>query len=233
MGDHSFLIHREALERATLEDISALMITHPYCALYRVIALMKARQSGHPDEKDRLEEAALFAPDRSRLFDLYRSGPDPASPVEYDIKRDRPAPMSRVFISREASENVRQTPLPKSSFPSWNTPKSRPQHPAPTAAMDTSPNSLSKKDDRELPATPETAPEKKATPPPKTLTELDAAFMAAKSVEENENIVSETLAKIFVRQGHKKRAIEIYRKLSLKFPEKKAYFAALIRELEA
>lgn len=47
----------------------------------------------------------------------------------------------------------------------------------------------------------------------------------------NENVVSETLAMILIKQGKKEKAIEVLRKLIWKFPQKKAYFAAQIEDL--
>jgi hypothetical protein len=55
---------------------------------------------------------------------------------------------------------------------------------------------------------------------------------AKKSVTENEDIVSETLAKIYYKQGNLLKARSSYQKLSLLYPEKMAYFAALISEID-
>jgi tetratricopeptide (TPR) repeat protein len=48
----------------------------------------------------------------------------------------------------------------------------------------------------------------------------------------SDTIVSETLAQILTRQGKKDKAIEVYKKLIWKFPQKKAYFAAQIEDLK-
>lgn len=56
--------------------------------------------------------------------------------------------------------------------------------------------------------------------------------MAKKSVQESDEFITETLARIYAKQGNIPKAIRAYQKLSLKFPEKSSYFAALIEELK-
>ena len=54
----------------------------------------------------------------------------------------------------------------------------------------------------------------------------------SESLQDNQEIVTETLADIFATQGHKDKAIEIYQQLILKYPEKHIYFAAQIERLK-
>jgi hypothetical protein len=57
--------------------------------------------------------------------------------------------------------------------------------------------------------------------------------ISGKSTEENDEFLTETLADLLIQQKNYAKAIEIYNKLILKFPEKKTYFAIQIKKTES
>ena len=59
----------------------------------------------------------------------------------------------------------------------------------------------------------------------------DTTDLSENSSVFSDNIVSETLVEILIKQGKKEKAVEVLKKLIWKFPQKKAYFAAQIEEL--
>jgi hypothetical protein len=93
--------------------------------------------------------------------------------------------------------------------------------------------------EKEIPAPPppvqeqsEFDDEPRVVPPKQSAQPTVAQSLAEKSVSENKDVISETLAKLLAKQGHRDKAADMYERLRLAFPEKSAYFAAEIEKLK-
>lgn len=66
----------------------------------------------------------------------------------------------------------------------------------------------------------------------KVLDEVETPAETETEEKSDNSFVTETLAKIYAQQKHYQKAIEAYKNLSLKFPEKSTYFAGQIEILK-
>lgn len=64
---------------------------------------------------------------------------------------------------------------------------------------------------------------------PKKETFFKSIDVAKKSLIENDDLVTPTLAKVYLEQKHYEKAISAYEKLILKYPKKSSFFAAQIK----
>jgi len=63
-------------------------------------------------------------------------------------------------------------------------------------------------------------------------TNLHVEDISRPFAEQEGGFVTETLARIYISQGYYSKALDIYEKLSLKFPEKSSYFASQIEKVK-
>ena len=125
-------------------------------------------------------------------------------------------------------------PQPKDSFSSWLTQfesdlNREPEVPdinknldiLESGRIDRDENELNKENKTPDELTPESTPEGK----------LKAKDIAKKSLSLNDEIVSETLAKLLVQQERYDKAIDMYRRLMVKFPDREEEFKSEISEI--
>ena len=149
------------------------------------------------------------------------------------------------------TEDHSPKPSPKASFGSWlkqfqvNEEKGEPHETKPSGSKkEKSGQKKSKKKKKESDKKEKTIlkkesklfkKEKKKGKTPKPSTDKipeKAKKVAKKSLEQNAEIVSETLANLLVKQKNYKQAIDMYERLSLIFPEKSSFFAEQIKKLK-
>ncbi|MBC7776109.1 MAG: hypothetical protein H7246_11800 [Phycisphaerae bacterium] len=241
----------DLLRRITYEELKTLALAYPYAHNLRCLLALKARQVDHPDAARNLATAAAYSLDRTKLFLLVAPQVivpqqvlaaeevlelKPIETVKRELEALAPvAREERTFeppIEAEAStapESVAQptfeanfvtqtieTPAPvvRQAFSEWI---SHFQPPVLEARL------------RPTPPSPVAAKEKIEESP--KLTGI-AQQLAERSVAENQDVISETLAKLYAKQGYRDKSAQMYARLALLFPEKSAYFAAEIDKLK-
>lgn len=192
--------------------------------------LLAKQYHGHENIRyeNYLRKASAYAPDRTVLYQLIRT-----APLEIVHIREPERNEERETETERSEETV--SPNLTHSFLDWLKIKSVPVIPAEELAdfllrdkgYDEVNESIKRPTDmieKFIQGEPRIIPKKSEFYSP--------GNMARASAMEPEDLVSETLARIYAQQGNIPKAIEAYLKLSLKFPEKSSYFAALIQELE-
>ncbi len=250
-----------SLQKEDFQALVRLQETFPYFALPKILAAKYEKQATGGSSTELLHWAAIQSPDRKRLKLIIEQGIDFLAPAESRVDRQTvdgvanqkeenppesvPAPPqdSREEILKRLEENlnrfksnskkaVSETPEPKQKEESLSTAVAtedliatikKKEKKAILDARKREQNDLIKAFNKKS-IQMATIKESQDTA---NLTDL-----SKNSTTFNDKIVSEPFAKLLVKQNNKQQAIEIYRKLILKFPDKSAYFVALIKELE-
>ncbi|MBK7408391.1 MAG: hypothetical protein IPJ40_10230 [Saprospirales bacterium] len=159
--------------------------------------------------------------------------PEVATPLEEEI------PEVEMEVEPEATPEPEPIPEPEPVVQLVVNPVSKPAAPQPKSAF----SSWQKRYDQlrmlaslstfDIPPAPKTSKKTGKGEPGKESSRTPLAQdLARKSVEEKEAIISETLAELLARQGHLQKAIAMYEKLCLIFPEKSSFFAQKIENLK-
>lgn len=204
----------------SVEELQRLQSDYPYFQAVRFLYLKKLRCDFPERYPQALQENALYAGDRKALFTLLEGAEQTWNGL-YPDEKEKPETdafgLIDSFLASRSSELGRETELyPETTY---------------------------RFDDAETPAAPvensfalvdaflDASPEEKEPQAP-VITVAENPENEDSDELQDEEFLTESLAKIYIKQRRYAKALEIIRKLSLKYPEKNIYFADQIRFLE-
>ena len=220
---------------ATVKQLRQLIDRYPYYQVARLLLLRSMHDTQDPDFSKELRRTALYLPSRAILYQYIEADRLRKEFEKIKIEKpedkaasDQPQDLIDEFLTKQPVEEKSPT---------------RRQRPVVDASSDYVEYMLQIEAD---------SSQEEVTSPSQTFgqTNIDQFLKDGKlslnehpeeelqkpnlenaSVENNE-VMTETLARIYIKQGKYDSAIEIIRRLSLKYPKKNRYFADQIRFLE-
>lgn len=230
--------HPETMDKETLYDLRSLIALHPYHQVARLLMLKNLYLLHDSSFDEELRRASLYLTDRATLFNLIEAAhyrlrrPEKKAEPEPERKGDRTISLIDDFLKtlpEEEGQKVKRKPTPADAAVDYvsylmevegeeeaekaEMPQMRGQE-----LIDNFINNEGGK--IQLQDEPEYFPE----PQEATSTEGEE--------KPDSGYFTETLAKIYIKQGRYERAMEIIRQLNLNYPKKNVYFADQMRFLE-
>ncbi|MDT8393749.1 MAG: hypothetical protein RQ761_07880 [Bacteroidales bacterium] len=251
----TYLNDPNRLGKHSLADIESLAGEFPYCQSLRILYLLNLRMTNQVMFSEQLKTTAAYIADRKRLRELVAILNDEHLRKEHESKEQE-----TVKDKSELEEPADVDQQAESSYHEQNpVDQKKPEPIVPVIEQDEEARLLALKkivEERLSEITKEKKKSDETTTPDETGEKqlskeeiinkfieeeptisrpktdfFDPVKVARKSQIDTDGLVSETLARIHIHQGNIEKAIEIYRKLSLKFPEKSSYFAAQIEKI--
>jgi len=228
--------HPERLDRDTLYELRSVLALNPYFQTARLLMLQNLYLLHDAAFDEELRRAALYITDRKVIFNMVEA-------AHYQLRKQPSAISSSPSGSASESRTIDLIDTFLNSIPEDDEPQEKKRRPTPAdAAIDYVAYLLETENDDEQ----KDAPQMKGQNLIDTflkqeqgrimLSELPQDDSEDSQQDNNEDTdeeyFTETLARIYIRQGRYQKALDIISRLSSKYPQKNAYFADQIRFLE-
>ncbi len=239
--------HPERLDRDSLYELRSLLALYPYFQTARLLMLQNLFLLHDPMFDEELRRAAIYITDRRVLFQMieaahYRLQPSAVS-SEGQSQGDtaqKPSASRTLSLIDTFLESI-----PKEDENKDKAEKELKRKPTPAdAAVDYVAYLMETEGDHEKDNVPQMKGQDlidsfinndkgriKLSEEPLLTPVIDEEVQNSENVTE-EGYFTETLARIYIKQGRYSKALEIIQRLSLVYPKKNAYFADQIRFLE-
>ncbi|MCH3981052.1 MAG: tetratricopeptide repeat protein [Prevotella sp.] len=236
--------HPEQMDKETLYDLRSMLALYPYYQSARLLMLQNLYILHDPSFDEELRRAAIYITDRKVIFNLVEAA-HYQTKVRSSKKETAPAKDNGGNGSRTLS--LIDTFLDSIPADDSDAKKTKRKPTPADAAVDYVSYLLETESEEEKEET-ENVPQMKGQDLIDNFINNDSGKIKLKEEpeyvpqleekpenEENEGdegYFTETLAKIYVKQGRYSKALEIIQRLNLNYPKKNAYFADQIRFLE-
>ncbi|MCR5077719.1 MAG: tetratricopeptide repeat protein [Prevotella sp.] len=239
--------HPENLNKETLYDLRSLLALYPYYQPARILLLQNLFLLHDPTFDEELRRAAIYITDRRILFNLVEEAHYQLAPQQ---KPAEPASLSAVSSGETAQVTEDRTTSLIDNFleqiPEEETHTTETAHRKPTpadATVDYVAYLLETENEQQQDTTPQLKGQEliddfinkdggKITLQEETEYEPEENDSSEEAENEDTGYFTETLARIYIKQGRYSKALEIIKRLNLVYPKKNRYFADQIRFLE-
>ena len=235
--------HPERLDRDTLYELRSMLALYPYFQTARLLMLQNLYLLHDPSFDEELRRAAIYITDRTVIFQLVEAAHYKIK-VQQNIEQSKETATGKDNRTISLIDNFLES-IPKEKEEEKKEKKKRRPTPA-DAAVDYVAYLLESEDGDGSESDPEPLKLKgqnlidsfinndggkivlKETP--QFVPEIDNNDNDS-GKDNDEGYFTETLARIYIKQGRYSKALEIIQRLSLNYPKKNAYFADQIRFL--
>ena len=238
---YEWIKHPEQLNRETLYELRTLLARYPYFQTARLLYLKNLFLLHDISFGEELRRAALYINDRSMLFRLVEGDRYSRKALEKEVQPESNASLDRTlslidaFLATLPEEEPAPQPLVPleitTDYTAYLMKEAETEESGPATPLQGQHliDSFLEKSGEEpvIPQLNVENPESKEPTEEKEPEEEENDEML-----DDESYFTETLAKIYVKQQRYSKALEIIRKLNLKYPKKNAYFADQMRFLE-
>lgn len=235
----NFLSEPEKLNSSSIIDLEKLVCEYPYCASLHILLALSLFLDRNLKSDAQLHKTAAIIGDRKMLkkhIDYINDNlekiqlPDEYEPLDNTESIDKTIQVEEILKNKKIEELKARIELKLAEI-------ERAKKAKKTGAKSQSSNPNIEALDKENKGKSKVELIENFIVSEPSITRKSAQFfdpidLASQSITDQANIVSETLAQIYYDQGYKEKAIKIYDKLSLKFPEKSSYFASQILRIE-